>query len=714
MTDSLKSELQTAAAHYRKGQLDDALTIYEQLIGDYPLDPDVLSNAGLTCNALGHPEKAMNYLEQALHIDPSFESAFYTLIDVALEHTGRAQAAALFRAFEKAIPTSSEKKSYEGKLVPLPVSHTTSKAVASTPASSMRPRIAFICGPDRKFITNIARELGKHHNVRTAYFTNQLDLSKVQAVMDWADVTWFEWCDEILVHASQKLEKTSAVMCRLHRYEAFKNYPQRVNWSFVDTLVPTTHHILDVLKRNVTDIEDRTNVEVISSTVDLARYTFKRRMPGFDLAYIGYLHHRKNPALLLQCMQALIQIDDRYHLHIAGTFQQPVWELYFDHMLRQLDLNDHLTLYGWVDDIASWLDDKHYVVLPTIHEGNPYSVLEGAARGLKPVVHHFPGAEELYPNSWLFNTVEDFVERVREDVYTPQMYRDYVAQRYSLNKTIRQISTHVQYLTSSPPAEKPLPAAKMEQQNRAENQEERDVEMFYNHWTERLINDYARGNPRVIEALRYTIAHLPAGTKNVLDVGCGIGWSSHEIGRHLPEAAVLGVDLSPSLIQIAERLFKDGGRIDFKARDVTKNVLNGDGPFQAAVLLDVYEHIPRDQRLSVIRSLSKALASDSTIILSCPTPRLQRYLKQNDPQKLQPVDEIVTRDDLEEIAHHISGQLVDYRTLSVWLKNDYFHATIQRGTPQLNQIDINLETPAERIYRIQRRMPSSQMANQPA
>ena len=50
--------------------------------------------------------------------------------------------------------------------------------------------------------------------------------------MDWADVTWFEWCDKILVHASQKLRKTSRVVCRLHSYEALSNLPMQVELGF--------------------------------------------------------------------------------------------------------------------------------------------------------------------------------------------------------------------------------------------------------------------------------------------------------------------------------------------------------------------------------------------------------------------------------------------------------------------------------------------------
>jgi hypothetical protein len=56
--------------------------------------------------------------------------------------------------------------------------------------------------------------------------------------------------------------------------------------------------------------------------------------------------------------------------------------------------------------------------------------MEGAARGLRPIVHNFFGARELYPASWLFNTVSQAVEviKMRCD-YTGSDGKQYVIDR---------------------------------------------------------------------------------------------------------------------------------------------------------------------------------------------------------------------------------------------------------------------------------------------
>src|SRR5579864_9769869 len=111
---------------------------------------------------------------------------------------------------------------------------------------------------------------------------------------------------------------------------------------------------------------------------------------------------------------------------------------------------------------------------------------------------------------------------------------------------------------------------------------------FYDNFARRLLKDYASGNRRVEAALEFAIGSLPGDRIDVLDIGCGIGWSSFEIARNRPEANVLGIDLSPRLLANGRVLFGDEPRIRFEAMDFVEEHL--DGRFDAIVLIDVYEH----------------------------------------------------------------------------------------------------------------------------
>jgi len=62
------------------------------------------------------------------------------------------------------------------------------------------------------------------------------------------------------------------------------------------------------------------------------------------------------------------------------------------------------------------------------------------ACGLKPVIHNFPGASEIFLEEFLFNLSEDFCSQILSDNYEPQRYRKFVEENYSLKNQLRKIN----------------------------------------------------------------------------------------------------------------------------------------------------------------------------------------------------------------------------------------------------------------------------------
>jgi glycosyltransferase involved in cell wall biosynthesis len=58
-------------------------------------------------------------------------------------------------------------------------------------------------------------------------------------------------------------------------------------------------------------------------------------------------------------------------------------------------------------------------------------ILEAMSCGLKPVIHNFPGAKEIFPSGYLFNIAEEFCDRILSASYEPQQYRRLVEEKYS-------------------------------------------------------------------------------------------------------------------------------------------------------------------------------------------------------------------------------------------------------------------------------------------
>lgn len=139
-------------------------------------------------------------------------------------------------------------------------------------------------------------------------------------------------------------------------------------------------------------------------------------------------------------MQKLHYIDAEYRLFFGGISQNRALEQYLNYMVDALDLRDVVFFDGWQEDVRSWLEDKDYIVSTSIIESQGMGLLEAMACGLKPVIHNFPGAEEIFPSEFLFNISEEFCEQILSDTYEPKRYRRFVEEKYPLKKQLTKIN----------------------------------------------------------------------------------------------------------------------------------------------------------------------------------------------------------------------------------------------------------------------------------
>ncbi len=388
---------------------------------------------------LGEAALAINRLTSALLLDAEDADCLHMLVQVA-----------------SAVGEDEAAKRLENRLASILAPDAAARLGVNTHDGVEDLKVAFLVskGLDQ-FLSDIIRDLIPSMDARKFVVVTREDILNA---MEWADVCWFEWCNDPLIWASrQDIARRKAVICRLHRFEAFTDMPLTVQWDHVDTLVVVADHLAEIVASRVPGLRERTDVKHIPNGVDMSRYSFRERKVGFDIALVGYLHGRKNPGLALQILDILVKRDPKYRLHVAGTFQDPALKLYWNHMVEELGLTNNVMMNDWQPDIHAFLSDKDYLLSTSTHESFGYTIAEAMTCGMKPVVHNFPFARDMWPSDVLFNTVEEAVDQITSPDYHSRHYREFVAEHYTLDSQVGQIADLIRSTSRSASGEaKPI------------------------------------------------------------------------------------------------------------------------------------------------------------------------------------------------------------------------------------------------------------------
>lgn len=427
MQDRIRSVKERIEKLIEQGHLEEAKAAIEKFEKNMPGDQDICSMLAVIHLLEGDADKAEKVLLDGLENDSVHFDLLYNLAYI-YEQKGQLQKAMELYCKADTVADAPQKANIGEAVARLKLADSSIEPVE-------KDRIVFFVrqGMDN-FLGDIIRGLSEDYFVRKMIVS---DFSQIDKGMEWADICWFEWCDELVIYGSSlPLARVKKIICRLHRYEVFTGYPGKVTWENVDKLVIVTRHLEDIIRTNWPDIPDRVEITVIENGVDIGRYAFKERSKGFNLAMVGYIHSRKNPVLALQVMKKLVDIDKRYKLYVAGTFQEQPVQMYWDYQVRRMGLDGNVIFEGWQKDISSWLEDKNYLISASIHESFGYAIAEAMARGIKPVIHDFLHADEIWPEEYLFNTVDEAVGAILSDDYDSHRYRDFIVKNYPLEKQL--------------------------------------------------------------------------------------------------------------------------------------------------------------------------------------------------------------------------------------------------------------------------------------
>jgi glycosyltransferase involved in cell wall biosynthesis len=278
---------------------------------------------------------------------------------------------------------------------------------------------------------------------------------------EWADIIWFDTVDNNLASATNPSQAImddannyqpwdlhhmdlvgKRVIVRAIDIEVWQGHHMASKWDFVDDLIFIAPHVRSLVDTDaLPEVNLMLGVHTVPCAVDLDEWEWAERGHGHDIAVVSEKWTSKGTDLILQIALKLKSIDPRYKIHWLGQRSDYPWEYaYFDEFVEHHGLNIEFTnILNDGRTVDDFLEGKNYLLHASHKEAFSYATAEAMAKGIKPVIHRFYGADDLWPGmTW--DSIDQAVQEIIGGEYNSAGYREYlVKQGYTLPQMMEKI-----------------------------------------------------------------------------------------------------------------------------------------------------------------------------------------------------------------------------------------------------------------------------------
>ncbi|MBU2650878.1 MAG: glycosyltransferase [Bacteroidetes bacterium] len=158
---------------------------------------------------------------------------------------------------------------------------------------------------------------------------------------------------------------------------------------YVDFIITNSKETGRTILKNNPALFDPEKIKVIYNGIDLTsldnritKELFQKQQEQILLGNLSRLSHQKGLGYLIQIAGLLRDKGLNFHLYLAGDGEL---KNELQEQVRRMNLADHITFLGFVEDTKSFLNSIDILLVTSIWEGFGYSIAEGMACS-KPVV----------------------------------------------------------------------------------------------------------------------------------------------------------------------------------------------------------------------------------------------------------------------------------------------------------------------------------------
>ena len=252
----------------------------------------------------------------------------------------------------------------------------------------------------------------------------------------WADVIFCEWASHFLEWLSNK-DYEAKLACRLHRYELWRHYDE-IDWKKVN-LVLFVSEAME--KRFLEKGKFGGKTFVTYDNIEFDDFPLKKYKETKRIGILGNVIERKGALKLIEMFHKANLPEVK--LVVAGNTEDKEYLRKITDYITQNNLNDQITIEGFVKDINEWYASIDCIISNSEHEGAQTSLIEGVATGCWAISSNWDGAREIVHEKGIFEN-EDQLKNCIEKFYKWDLEKKNVMIKEARDIMIQKLSSRPQ------------------------------------------------------------------------------------------------------------------------------------------------------------------------------------------------------------------------------------------------------------------------------
>lgn len=293
-------------------------------------------------------------------------------------------------------------------------------------------------GHDLKFAKEIIEHFKnkEQYNVKIDQWKGHTNHDELQSKkhLEWADIIFCEWgLGNAVWYSNNKLPGQKLIV-RMHQQERFTEYPKLFNLEKIDNIITVSpyffeefHRLFQLPKSKLKMIYNYVNCEKFAKVPKKDYNQIK-----YNLGICGVLPKMKRLDLALKIFEELWNQDNKYKIFIKSKRpEQLSWLMrredekkYYENIYEKINNSpwkNNVIFDEHGDDMDQWFSKIGYILSTSDFESFHLAPMEGMASGSYPIVRNWAGAETIYNESNIFDSVRSMVEFIRKEPLTSEM-----------------------------------------------------------------------------------------------------------------------------------------------------------------------------------------------------------------------------------------------------------------------------------------------------